>query len=400
MLEKVNSSLKFLSKCSILNKNKYLKQKNRMKNKLLYIGLNGYAGAGKDTVAKMLAYILNFHINYDKSEHEYAYQKKCAYEGFMNRFNPDESATEKEDYTMNSYSIAFADQLKEICSKIMYVPVEYFYHNKSNSWICINKGFEFTESKPEQSHIITASDYYYGKDSYLHNSDKFYMSLRELLVYVGTYVLQDTLGKNVFINLVNKKIQEKNAKRCLKYVICTDVRFLHEFDYIREHNGVMINIVRDSVTQLSNVAEHDLDDQDDFDYIIENNGDYKDLFGQVWDIVVSNIEFMNLTVDLDSHDGSDNYLVLKSKGDSDAFKDRYVWTLMSEYGTCRTGHDNGEIVFIDPSGGPMIEVGRYLHEITSNWHHLHKITRIWFDEDTGKPMISTQDMHNDVAKVY
>ena len=28
-------------------------------NKFLYIGLNGYAGSGKDTVAKMLHHILN-----------------------------------------------------------------------------------------------------------------------------------------------------------------------------------------------------------------------------------------------------------------------------------------------------------------------------------------------------
>lgn len=362
-----------------------------MKNKLLYIGLNGYAGAGKDTVAKMIAYILNYHVAYNRNLSDVT----SAYDAFMYRFNPDESATENENYSLNSYSIAFADQLKEVCSKIMYIPLDYFYHNKGNSWVCINKGFEFTESKPEQSQIITASDYYYGKDSYLHNNDKFYMSLRELLVYVGTYVLQDTLGKNVFINIVNKKIQEKNAKRCIDYVICTDVRFLHEFDYIKKNNGIMINIVRDSVEQMSNVAEHDLDDQDDFDYTIENNGDYEDLFTQVWNMIMDNVEFQNRVIPLASHDGSDNYLVLKKEeGD---FK---RWTLMSEYGTCRTGHDNGSIVFIDPSGGPMIEVGGYLHDLSDRYNHLDKVIKIWFDEESGKPMIETKDLHNDVAKVY
>ena len=29
-------------------------------NKLLYIGLNGFAGSGKDTVAKMIKTILNY----------------------------------------------------------------------------------------------------------------------------------------------------------------------------------------------------------------------------------------------------------------------------------------------------------------------------------------------------
>lgn len=362
-------------------------------NKLLYIGLNGYAGAGKDTVAKMIAHILNYYMKYKHSDD--MNDVHSAYDSFMYKFNPDESATENEDYTLNTYSIAFADQLKEICSKIMYIPVEYFYHNKGTSWVCINKGFEFTESKPDQSQIITASDFYCAKDSYLHNQKKFYMSLRELLVYVGTYVLQDTLGKNVFINLVNKKIQEKFAKRCINYVICTDVRFLHEFEYIRNHNGIMINITRDSVTQLDNVAEHDLDEEDDFDYTIENNGDYEDLFTQVWNMIMDNVEFENLTVQLDSHDGSDNYLVLKSRGDDiPTSKGRCTWVLMSEYGTCRTGHEDGKIVFIDPSGGPMIEVGGYLHKIAERWQHLDKITDIWFDEDTGKPMIATTESCN------
>ena len=45
---------------------------------LLYIGLNGYAGSGKDTVAKMLYCILNYNWEtkeecWNKFKKEYAY---------------------------------------------------------------------------------------------------------------------------------------------------------------------------------------------------------------------------------------------------------------------------------------------------------------------------------------
>ena len=43
--------------------------------RVLYIGLNGYAGSGKDTVAKMLSHILN----YSFSDKESAWDSNSMY---------------------------------------------------------------------------------------------------------------------------------------------------------------------------------------------------------------------------------------------------------------------------------------------------------------------------------
>ncbi len=355
-----------------------------MSKKLLYIGLNGYAGAGKDTVAKMISYILNN----DKTQSMSV--DKC-YELFMKQFTPTDPATINNQVDIHCTCIAFADQLKYICAAMFGIDVMYFYFNKANSWICINKDFNLTMSKPDQNFIVSAEDFYIAREGYLRSEHKFYMSLRELLVYVGTYVLQDMFGKQVFINMVEKEINKKMMNQSLEYVICTDVRFLHEFDYIKSHNGIMINIVRDNVKQLENIAEHDLDGQDDFDYVIENNGDYKDLFCQVWNTLHDNIEFKNIVVQLASHDGSDNYLTLKNVED-----DNHIWTLVSEYGACRICHDNGSILFVDPTGGPMIRIGDELKKLISyaNYYYhddirFQVVKKIWYDEVTGKAMIMT-----------
>lgn len=343
----------------------------------LYIGLNGYAGSGKDTVAKMISHILNYSFS----------DKESAWDSFKRSFNPEETATFPPNMLSNKcMCIAFADQLKDICSDMFQVPVEYFYTSKSSSWICINKGFEFTKDKPERSHILSAKDYYVGIDMYQNSNDKYYMSLREILVYVGTYVLQASISKNIFLNVVEKKIKQRTG---LEYTICTDVRFIHEFDFIRKHNGVMINITRDGIQQLDNVAEHDLDEEDDFDFTIENNSDYESLFYQVWEMIHSNIIFKNISVSLSSHDGSDNYMILRE--DKNKYRG-YVWQLISEYGTSRVGHDNGNIIYVDPSGGPMINVGDYLNHISNISNILneyHKISKIYWDTETGYLIVET-----------
>ena len=256
-----------------------------MKN-LLYIGLNGYAGAGKDTVAKILKVILN---NFDKTINECKEIFNIFYK------NPMISATYgninneyDSEYNKKVICIAYADQLKTICSTIFGIPLDRFYMNKSNAWICINDKFQYTEIKPEQEHIITADEYYYKysdvqyKPYYNNEFTKYWMSLREILVYVGTYVCQQSINKSIFVNIVRNKIKEECRKNNdIESVIVTDNRFIHELDYMKEVNAITFTIERNDVTQLSNVAEHDLDDEESYDFVIDNSGTYDELFEQV-----------------------------------------------------------------------------------------------------------------------
>ena len=275
-------------------------------NKLLYIGLNGLAGSGKDTVAKMLKTILS---------KQWESLEECKTYYFSRYTNPTQSATfpqSSDDIDSPVMCIAYADQLKEICSTIFGIPVQRFYQNKSNAWICMNDKFQYTEIKPQDGNILTAEEYYYDLSEISENSDiKYWMSLREILVYVGTYVLQQSINKQVFVNIVRNKIREEQYKNHnLQYIIVTDHRFVHELEYIHENHGITITINRNSVQQLDNIAEHDLDDEEDYDYIIDNSGSYDELFKTIWDIVHEDIVFKNLTIDLYTRDNIDNYLRL------------------------------------------------------------------------------------------
>ena len=318
-------------------------------NKLLYIGLNGLAGSGKDTVARMLKTILS---------KEWESLEECKKYYFSRYTNPTQSATfpiAEEDKNSAVMCIAYADQLKEICASIFGIPVQRFYQNKSNAWICINDKFQYTEIKPEDESIVTSEDYYYNASSYANDENKHWMSLREILVYVGTYVLQQNINKQIFVNIVRNKIREEQHRNYnLKYVIVTDNRFNHELNYIYENNGITITINRNSVQQLDNIAEHELDDIEDYNYIIDNSGSYDELFKTIWDIVHNDVIFKNKTIELYTRDNIDNYLRLVQNGNSE----NTIYQLCLPYKIQKLYRNEGKITMIDPVGGPVICVGQ------------------------------------------
>jgi len=350
-------------------------------NKLLYIGLNGLAGSGKDTVAKMLKTILS---------KEWESLEVCKEYYFSRYTNPTQSATfppNADDKNSLVMCIAYADQLKEICSTIFGIPVQRFYQNKSNAWICMNDKFQYTEIKPDEETIVTAEEYYYNLTGYsTDNTNKYWMSLREVLVYVGTYVLQQSVNKQIFVNIVRNKIREEQYKNHnLKYVIVTDHRFLHELEYIKENNGITITINRNSVTQLDNIAEHDLDDNEDYDYIIDNSGTYDELFKTVWDIVHTDIEFSNNTIDLYTRENINNYLRLVEDKEDQSF---VIYKLCSPYKIQKLYRNEGNITMIDPVGGPIICVDQEIEgtditpfKISIDEHDGHNEFLIWVNKE-------------------
>ena len=343
-----------------------------MSNNPLYIGLKGLAGSGKDTVAKMIRVILG-HKDLDLEACKAIYKEHY--------YDPWISATHSEitDDSDNVFCIAFADQLKTICSTIFGIPIKRFYQNKSTAWVCINKDFQYTEVKPDDSQIMTADEYYAisGFQGDYQNS-KIWMSLRELLVYVGTYVLQQDINKKIFVNVVHNLIKEQIiSNKKLEYVIITDIRFSHEIEYVRSHNGLTINILRDSVQQLDNIAEHDLDHEQDWDYTIANNGTYDDLFENVYHMIHDDIEFKNITYDLSTRENVANYIrqITDEEG-----HDKYM--LCSDYEVASTAHTDGKITMIDPVGGPTIYVG---HPVDINISGIRIVPHeIFLDDHSNK----------------
>ena len=334
-------------------------------NNLLFIGLNGYAGSGKDTVAKMLKTILS---------KEWESYEECKDFYFTTFTNPTQSATFRlPDFDNNSsvLCIAYADQLKIICSTIFGIPLERFYMNKATAWVCINDKFQYTEQRPNDDYIITAEECYYEISNLQQDKNKYWLSLRDILVYVGTYVLQNSINKDIFVNIVRNKIKTECQKNPnLQYVIVTDNRFAHEIDYMNENNAISITIYREGIEQLDNIAEHELDDMNHYDFVIDNSNGYDELFQNVWDMVHDNVEFENITYNLPTHENVNNYIRLYKE------EELYnIYKLYTESGINNIYHEDNKIKYINPVGGPIIVTGEYIENTN------FKVKDIIFDEE-------------------
>lgn len=110
---------------------------------------------------------------------------------------------------------------------------------------------------------------------------------RQILQFVGTdlfrnhtHELLPNIGKDIWCQVVKRKILNKfNENPCSKFVI-TDARFENEVNVIRELNGTVINLYRDT-GYTDNHESEALIDTLYYDYKFENNSSKNELYHKV-----------------------------------------------------------------------------------------------------------------------
>lgn len=180
----------------------------------MIIGISGKAGSGKDTAAKMLEVL-------------YA-NPNISYEDFANR---------KYENFADIQVMHFADILKETVQVLFGI----------GEW----------ETNTQEGKKVTIS--WIGK------------TVRELLQEVGQG-LRDAIDPNLWI-----KALFANTEGWSNYIIA-DVRYPNELEAIKERDGVLIRIDRNGAGAGNHSSETALDDYNDWDVHIENNGSLESLF--------------------------------------------------------------------------------------------------------------------------
>ena len=180
----------------------------------MIIGISGKAGSGKDTAAKMLEVL-------------YA-NPNISYEDFANR---------KYKNFADIQIMHFADILKETVQALFGI----------GEW----------ETGTQEGKKVTIS--WIGK------------TVRELLQEEGQG-LRDAVDPNLWI-----KALFANTEDWSNYIIA-DVRYPNELKAIKERDGVLIRIDRNSAGAENHSSETALDDYNDWDVHIENNGSLESLF--------------------------------------------------------------------------------------------------------------------------
>jgi hypothetical protein len=230
-----------------------MKEQSNLNKRL--IAVSRVKGTGKDSVSSMLQYCLSV----PKMFRQYFF-----YKNFRKWIKP------------KYKRIAFADPLKKMLSNLLNISLDKFYIREFKEGCIINI------STLEGSWLgEKLSDSKFNKlvkqlDPSLMESN---LSLRQLLQYFGTEIMQKYFGKRVWINSTMQNRSE--------YTIVSDLRFIEEYNAVKEKKGIVIYVNRPNYEFGQHASEREMKElleNDKYDFIIDNNGSIEDLFNQVKNI--------------------------------------------------------------------------------------------------------------------
>lgn len=236
-------------------------------NKVTIVGIKGFKGSGKDTVASMISYILHDGI------------MKASYDTWL--------LYHKNDFIENDEIIIhFADKLKDDISEFCGIDrklldkqeiKENYYYNFKTGIVSTNIKDVFYVVDNCNDAILKYNDLAGYLVLYSNNIS---IKIRVLLQYYGTNIIRNHFWREAFIRYtMNKAFDIRNSKgQC----IIADARFDNdECKAIRDCGGMIIRVDR-----KSNNDNHDSHESEQItinkdDYVIDNTGTLVGLFYKV-----------------------------------------------------------------------------------------------------------------------
>lgn len=227
-------------------------------NKVTIVGIKGFKGSGKDTVASMISYILHDGI------------MKASYDTWL--------LYHKNGFVENDEIIIhFADKLKNDISEFCGIDRKLLDKQeiKENYYYNFKTGIVSTNIKDIDCVINTVLEYDNLSTLLLLNNNVS-IKIRALLQYYGTNVIRNHFWHEAFIRYtMNKAFDIKNSKgQC----IIADARFEDECMAIKYYGGKIIRVDR-RVNNDNHESEQIKISQDD--YVIDNTGTLVGLFYKV-----------------------------------------------------------------------------------------------------------------------
>lgn len=210
----------------------------------MIIGINGYAGSGKDTVGIIMQYL------------------NC--EGLVNLTIEDVIVDYKRHewwlHDTSGWEVKkWAGKLKDVASLLTGIPVEYFEDQE----------FKKANLGPEWNNYVNTP-----------------MTVRDFLQKLGTEGLRDGLHVNTWVNALMADYkcvpadQAPGGWDCPNWLV-TDTRFPNEASAIKDKGGILLKVTRSGVGPINDHPSETALNQWKFDYEIQNNGNIHDLVNSV-----------------------------------------------------------------------------------------------------------------------
>ena len=229
-------------------------------NKVTIVGIKGFKGSGKDTVASMISYILHDGIMKANYDTWLLYHKN----GFVEN---------------DEIIIHFADKLKNDISEFCGIDRKLLDKQeiKENYYYNFKTGIVSTNIK-DADYVINNALEFDNLSTLLLSNTNVSIKIRTLLQYYGTNVIRNHFWHKAFINYtMNKAFDIRNSKgQC----IIADARFENdECEAIKQCGGMIIRVDRKFNNNDNHESEQIKISQDD--YVIDNTGTLVGLFYKV-----------------------------------------------------------------------------------------------------------------------
>lgn len=227
-------------------------------NKVTIVGIKGFKGSGKDTVASMISYILHDGI------------MKASYDTWL--------LYHKNDFIENDEIIIhFADKLKDDIAGFCNINRKLLDKQeiKENYYYNFKTGIVSTNIK-DADYVINNALEFDNLSTLLLLNTNVSIKIRTLLQYYGTNVIRNHFWHNAFVHYtINKAFDIRNK---LGQCIIADARFDNECNVIKVCGGKIIRVDR-RVNNDNHESEQIKISQDD--YVIDNTGTLVGLFYKV-----------------------------------------------------------------------------------------------------------------------
>ena len=260
-----------------------------------YIGIRGHRGSGKSSISYLLALLIQSiqtgKGTYPESiddEYKKLVEEICAGDVTNN--------VGFKDIHLETFS----DTPISLIYMIFGIPVEDCYDDWKKDNMFINlRTYEYTAVRPEK--VWDAKEYFELRNDEMNNEESphkitndIWFTLRELISYYGSYVMKYFFGTNVWIKsmVVNENGMENffTQGEDITWKIYTDVKFTSEVDFIKQRNGIIVNLIRPDKAKKNNNTSTNLKYDTRIDYELkydeiqtaETMGKLKDLAVKIY----------------------------------------------------------------------------------------------------------------------
>lgn len=248
----------------------------------MIIGISGKKQSGKDTVALIIQYLIS--INKDKPA-----DGEWSINNFINT----------SDYKV----VRFADKLKDIvcmltgCTREELEDEEFKNRILPPAWTRFSYAIGHTRDQNDNikmtEKLCDREMYNIQKAINWQTAYRHEFTYRSFLQFIGTDLFREQLHYNTWVNATMSDYKGRDVYEGNRFVdrgiypkwIIPDVRFVNEVDAIKSRGGFVIRINRskqnDTNKMDSHVSETALDDYDNFDCVINNDGTIEQLINKV-----------------------------------------------------------------------------------------------------------------------